>query len=270
MNGDRTGMSPYPSPEQQELWPLFSQQGATGRPCPASTGGTTRPGACERARRSGGPALPAPPASASARPPRRSPPSGAMRSVPDPCRPLGSSVHGGADGTGGMKRRLPTTRKGEPVLAAISLPPLTDDANRHAPSPGHPGNPAAAANAAPTAASANRPACPAGRIASPPSSTASAAKPAPSSGARAPDRRTQPRAVVYPTPAPAAAGRTPHAPPATCPITAPTVSATSSRQASTNAGSNAWLTRHGPHRTLGTKIFGQRPPARPPARTCRQ
>ena len=66
-----------------------------------------------------------------------------------------SSVHGGADGTGSMKRRLPTTRKGEPVLAAISVPPLTDDANRHAPSPSHPGRPAAAANAAPTAASAN-------------------------------------------------------------------------------------------------------------------
>ena len=33
-----------------------------------------------------------------------------------------------------MKRRLPTIRKGEAVLAAISLPPLTDDANRHRPS----------------------------------------------------------------------------------------------------------------------------------------
>ena len=34
-----------------------------------------------------------------------------------------------------MKRRLPTIRKGE-SLAAISFPPLTDDANRHAPTPG--------------------------------------------------------------------------------------------------------------------------------------
>src|SRR5439155_5046064 len=110
--------------------------------------------------------------------------------------PLGSSGHGGGDGTGGMKRRLPATRKGEPVLAAISLPPLPDDAHRHAPSPAHPGNPAAAANAAPTAASANRPASAAGRIASPPSSTASAANPAPSSGPRARNRRTQSRAVV--------------------------------------------------------------------------
>jgi len=32
-----------------------------------------------------------------------------------------------------MKRRLPTIRKGEVTLAAISLPPLTDDANRHEP-----------------------------------------------------------------------------------------------------------------------------------------
>src|SRR5438045_3474622 len=90
-----------------------------------------------------------------------------------------------------MKRRLPATRKGEPVLAAISLPPLTDEANRHAPSRSHPGRPAAAANAAPIAASANRPACPAGRIASPPSSTASAANPTPSSPARTRNRRTQ-------------------------------------------------------------------------------
>ena len=62
----------------------------------------------------------------------------------------------------------------------------------------------------------------------------------------------------------------PAPPPATSAITAPIVSAVSSRQASANAGSNAWLTPHGAHRTLGTKIFRQRPPARPPARTCRQ
>jgi hypothetical protein len=157
---------------------------------------------------------------------------------------------------------LPITRKGEPVLAAISLPPLTDAANRHAPSSSHPGRPAAAANAAPIAASANRPASATGQIASPPSSTASAANPVPSSGARARNRRTQPRAVVYGTPSRAAAGRTPHTPPVTCPITAPTVSATSSRQASVNAGSSAWLTRHGVHRTLGTKIFQHRPATR--------
>ena len=57
-----------------------------------------------------------------------------------------------------MKRRLPTIRKGEVVLAAISLPPLTDDANRHGPTASHPGNPAAASNAALIAVSANRPA----------------------------------------------------------------------------------------------------------------
>ena len=95
-----------------------------------------------------------------------------------------------------MKRRLPTTYQGETVLAAISLPPLTDDANRHAPSRSHPGKPAAAENAAPIAASANRPASAAGRIASPPSSTASAANPVPSSPARARNRRTQPRGRI--------------------------------------------------------------------------
>ena len=61
-----------------------------------------------------------------------------------------------------MKRRLPTTYQGETVLAAISLPPVTAEANRHAPTRRHPGRPAAAANAAPAAASANRPAPPGG------------------------------------------------------------------------------------------------------------
>jgi predicted secreted protein len=57
--------------------------------------------------------------------------------------------------------------------------------------------------------------------------------------ARAPNRRTQPRAVVYGTPARSAAGRTPHPPPATSASTEPMVSAASSRQASVNAGSSA-------------------------------
>jgi len=138
-----------------------------------------------------------------------------------------------------MKRRLPITYQGEVMLAAISLPPLTADANRHAPSSAHPGRPDAAANAAPIAAAANRAAPSGGVIAGPPRSTASAANPAPSTGARDPNRRTHPRAVVYGTPARSAAGRTPHAPAATCPITEPTVSAASSRQASANAGSSA-------------------------------
>ncbi len=51
-----------------------------------------------------------------------------------------------------------------------------------------------------------------GRTTSPPSSTASAEKLTASSPARAVNRRTQPRAVVYGTPAAAAAGRTPHPP----------------------------------------------------------
>ena len=77
--------------------------------------------------------------------------------------------------------------------------------------------------------------CIAGRATSPPSSTASADNHPASSPARAANRRTQPRAVVYGTLSAAAAGRTPHAPPATCPITAPAASATSSRHASVNA-----------------------------------
>ena len=138
-----------------------------------------------------------------------------------------------------MKRRLPTIRKGEIALAAISLPPLTDDANRHTPRPAHPGSAHAASNAAPIAASANRPEPAAGPIASPPSSTASAANATPVPAARDRKRRSHPRAVVCGTPARSAAGRTPHEPPATCSITAPTLSAVSSRQASTNAGSSA-------------------------------
>ncbi len=138
-----------------------------------------------------------------------------------------------------MKRRRPTIRKGEIVLAASSLPPLTDDANRHAPRPAHPGSAHAASNAARIAASANRPGPAAGRIASPPSSTASAANATPVSAARDRKRRSHPRAVVCGTLARSAAGRAPREPPATCSITAPTVSAVSSRQASTNAGSRA-------------------------------
>ena len=51
-------------------------------------------------------------------------------------------------------------------------------------------------------------------LTAPPSSTASAANATPRSRARAPNRRTHPRAVVYGTPARSAAGRTPPGPPA--------------------------------------------------------
>src|SRR6266568_9609043 len=120
--------------------------------------------------RSGGPAPPAPGPSAYPRPPRRSPPTGATRPALAACDPRRPPFrrHGG---TGAIKRRLPTTYQGEAVLAAISLPPVTDDANRHAPSRPHPGRPAAAANAAPIAASANRAAPAGGVTAAPPSST---------------------------------------------------------------------------------------------------
>jgi hypothetical protein len=149
------------------------------------------------------------------------------------------------------------------VLAAISLPPVTAEANRHAPSRPHPGRLAAAANAAPIAVSANRPAPAGGVTACPPSSTATAANATPSSAARARNRRTQPRAVVYGTPARSAAWRTPHPPPATTsPTTEPMVSAASSRQASVNAGSSGWLTPRRAHRSPGTKIFQYRPASR--------
>ncbi len=106
-------------------------------------------------------------------------------------------------------------------------------------------------------AAANRAAPSGGVNASPPSSTASAANPAPSAGARAANRRHQPRAVVCATPARSAAGRTPHRPAATAASTPPIVPAVSSRRARTNAGSSAWLTRHAPHRSRGTKTRRQ-------------
>ena len=161
-----------------------------------------------------------------------------------------------------MKRRFPTISQGEIVLAAISVPPLTAQANRHRPSASHPGRPHAASNADRIAARANWRASAAGRIASPPRSTASAANATPRSRARTPNRRTHPRAVVYGTPARAAAGRTPPAPPTASATTSPITSAVSSRPASTNAGSRAWDTSQGPQRTRGTKIFRQRPAAR--------
>jgi hypothetical protein len=161
-----------------------------------------------------------------------------------------------------MKRRFPTISQGEIVLAAIRLPPLTAQANRHRPSAAHPGRPHALPNAAVIASSANRPASAAGRIASPPRSTASAANATPRSRARTPNRRTHPRAVVYGTPARAAAGRTPPAPATASATTFPTTSAVSRRFTSTNAGIRACVTSQRPQRTLGTKIFRQMPASR--------
>lgn len=125
------------------------------------------------------------------------------------------------------------------MLAVISFPPLTEEANRHRPSAAHPGSEHAASNAAPIAATANRAGSAAGRTGSPPSSTVSAANATPVPGARARNRRSHPRAVVCGTPARSAAGRAPHAPPVTSSITAPVVWAVSSRQVSANAGSRA-------------------------------
>ncbi len=89
-----------------------------------------------------------------------------------------------------MKRRLPMISQGEVALAASRLPPVTAQANRHGPSGAQPGSPAAAVNAAPIAATANRRRSGCGRGASPPSSAASAEKLTASSPARAANRRT--------------------------------------------------------------------------------
>ena len=148
------------------------------------------------------------------------------------------------------------------MLAAISLPPLTDDANRHRPSR----QPSRQARRPRRTRAGSRPA----RTGPPQQAARSPPRPA-----RPPAPRTRPRApparprTAAPSRAPSYAARRPAPPPAgprtrrrpPASITAPTVSASSSRQASTNAGSSAWLTRHGPQRTRGTKIFRQRPAA---------
>ena len=105
-----------------------------------------------------------------------------------------------------MKRLFPTISHGVIVLAAIRVPPVTAQANRHRPRPAHPGSPHAAPNATPIAATANRPAPAGGRIASPPSSTASAAN-------ATPRPRAAPRTAA-PTPAPSYTAPPPAPPPA--------------------------------------------------------
>ena len=100
-----------------------------------------------------------------------------------------------------MKRRLPTIRQGEVVLAAISLPPHTDDTNLHKPRPAHPGSAAAAPNAAVTATSANRPGSAAGGPAPRP-----ARPPAPRTPRRVPGRGSR---TAAPSPARSYAGHQP-------------------------------------------------------------
>ena len=103
------------------------------------------------------------------------------------------------------------------MLAAISLPPLTDDANRHAPSRQPPRQ--AGGRAERRADRGQRePARLRGRADRLPAQLHRQRR------ERHPELRRRgpgtaapsPRAVVYGTPARAAAGRTPHAPPATC------------------------------------------------------
>jgi hypothetical protein len=124
-------------------------------------------------------------------------------------RPLGclSRRHGGI---GGIKRRLPTTYQGETVLAAISLPLVTAEADRHAPSRPHPGRLAAAANAAPIAVSANRSAPAGGVTACPPSSTAIAANATPQLRGAGPEPADPAAGGRIRHPARSAVGRTAH------------------------------------------------------------
>ena len=111
----------------------LARPAASGRPCPANSGGTTRPGAGAPGRRSDGPAPPLPG--------RERLPGGLGDHRPPVQRDLlvlvvvhGVLLSRRHGGIGGIKRRLPTTYQGETVLAAISLPPVTAEANRHAPS----------------------------------------------------------------------------------------------------------------------------------------
>lgn len=95
-----------------------------------------------------------------------------------------------------MKRRLPITIQGEFVLAASRLPPHTDEAKRQQPTASQPGRPIASRHAAATATTAHRRVSPRGTSGTPPSSTASPAKPVARRTALVSKRRTQPRAVV--------------------------------------------------------------------------
>ena len=82
------------------------------------------------------------------------------------------------------------------MLVASSLPPLTDETKRHRPIERHPGRALAASKAALIAKIAWRVGSANGRIASPPSSTASAANETAMFVARPENRRSHPRAVV--------------------------------------------------------------------------
>ena len=85
------------------------------------------------------------------------------------------------------------------MLVAISLPPLTEDTKRHSPTKAHPARALAAAKAAEIAVMAKLGSSTHGVIASPPSSTQSAANEMAIFTARAEKRRTHPRAVVWGT-----------------------------------------------------------------------
>ena len=220
----------------------------------------TRPGARAGARRSAAPARRAPARSACRSPPRRSPPSGAgdlLLLARGPC-PL--PPHAGNGGTGGMKRRLPTTA-GRGYVGGDQPPAAHRDANRHSPTASHPGKRRGRGERRSDRGQRERAAR--GRPERlPPSSTASAANPAPSRGARAGNRRTHPRAVVTaPPPGPRPGGpRTARQPPrrSPCRSSRPRPAARPARTPAATHGSPG--TR--PHRSLGMKILAQRPAAR--------
>jgi hypothetical protein len=153
-----------------------------------------------------------------------------------------------------MKRRLPTINQGESVLVAISLPPVTVDTNRQAPSAAQPASEAAARHATLIAASTQASGLAAGVTASPPNSTANAANAVANLAVLAAKRLHHPRAVVCGIPSRSAGGRTPERPAATSAMTSPIDSTTSSRPTSTNAGNRACVFWHGPQRARATKI----------------
>ena len=87
-----------------------ARPGSSGRWWPGCSGAPSRRDGCALVRRWPAPARPVRPVPAGRSPPRRSPPSGAGQ-PPLLCRSsMSSLLSRGRHGTGGMKRRLPTTR----------------------------------------------------------------------------------------------------------------------------------------------------------------
>src|SRR5437588_3251974 len=174
------------------------------------------------------------------------------------------SLPGPVQGAGGMKRRLPITNQSGSLVVPRSLPPLTMLAKAHRATPATPARASPARHAPRIAPRASPTGWAPGLAALPgsPSSTARAAKPAPSAGARRENRRTQSRAVVWGTSAAPAAGRTPPEPSTTATITPPTALTPSRRPTRRNEGRRAWERRQGTHWPRATQAGAEMPPAR--------